>query len=235
MFQVRRFTVLSQPPLFEPKNSGSPWKSHGQRIHSARHLSPLTTQMKKGNSFIYYWHKEVLEFRSCSLRGWGLPASIQRGSYGALVGVNSISLSTGSVVAIMGTGECLSCEDRRTIWDGLKDCLSYCMIIFRPQNVRNSLIQQNLWHVREPLQDSKDTLKVIWHTGVCNSIIVHDLNSAKLVVGSIHLSAQNLERNRNWHFFFFFLGTDGQTAHHAWAHWSLSWMSERLIRLTNLV
>lgn len=71
------------------------------------------------------------------------------------------------------------------------------MIIFRPQNVRNSLIQQNLWHVREPLQDSKDTLKVIWHTGVCDSIIVHDLNSAKLVVGSIHLSAQNLERNRN--------------------------------------
>ena len=36
--------------------------------------------------------------------GWGRPQSIHRGSYGALVGTNSISLSTGSVGGIAGTG-----------------------------------------------------------------------------------------------------------------------------------
>ena len=43
--------------------------------------------------------------------GWVLPASIQRGSYGALVGVNSISLSTGSLGGIIGTGEILFCGE----------------------------------------------------------------------------------------------------------------------------
>lgn len=60
-----------------------------------------------------------------------------------------------------------------------------------------SNIQPNLWHIGEPLQDGEDSLEVIWHSGVCDSIIVHDLDSSQLVVGSIDLSAQNLFRNRD--------------------------------------
>lgn len=56
-------------------------------------------------------------------------------------------------------------------------------------------ILTNLRHVGEPLEDGEDALKVIWHCGVCDSIIVHDLDPSQLVVGSIHFSAQNLPRN----------------------------------------
>lgn len=58
-------------------------------------------------------------------------------------------------------------------------------------------ILTNLWHVGEPLEDSEDALKVIWHCGVCDSIIVHDLDPSQLVVGSIDFPAQNLHRNTN--------------------------------------
>lgn len=47
----------------------------------------------------------------------------------------------------------------------------------------------HLRHVGEPLEDGKDTLKVIWHCGVCDSIIVHDLDPSQLVVGSVNFSA----------------------------------------------
>lgn len=55
----------------------------------------------------------------------------------------------------------------------------------------------NLWHEGEPLEDGEDALKVIWHCGVCDSIIVHDLDPSQLVIGSINFSAQNLPRNTN--------------------------------------
>lgn len=73
-----------------------------------------------------------------------------------------------------------------------------------------SHIQQNLWHIGEPLEDGEDAFKVIRHGGVCDSIIMHDLDPSQLVVGSIDLSAQNLHRNRDLNdhgqglFFFFF-------------------------------
>ncbi len=49
--------------------------------------------------------------------GWGLPASIQRGSYGAFEGKYSISLSTGSVVEITGGGENLFCKEKNAVSD----------------------------------------------------------------------------------------------------------------------
>lgn len=40
----------------------------------------------------------------------------------------------------------------------------------------------NLRHIGEPLQDGEDTLKVIWHGGVRDSVVVHDLDPSQLVV-----------------------------------------------------
>ncbi len=65
-----------------------------------------------------------------------------------------------------------------------------------------SHIQPNLWHIGEPLEDGEDAVKVIWHSAVCDSIVVHDLDPSQLVVGSIDLSAQNLQRNRDFTDFF---------------------------------
>lgn len=50
-------------------------------------------------------------------------------------------------------------------------------------------ILTNLWHIGEPLQDGEDALKVIWHCGVRDSIIVHDLDASQLIVGSVNFSA----------------------------------------------
>lgn len=50
-------------------------------------------------------------------------------------------------------------------------------------------ILTHLRHVGEPLQDGKHTLKVIWHRGVRDSIVVHDLDPSQLVVGSVNFPA----------------------------------------------
>lgn len=47
---------------------------------------------------------------------------------------------------------------------------------------QNEHIETNLWHIGEPLEDGEDALKVIWHSGVCDSIVVHDLDPSQLVV-----------------------------------------------------
>lgn len=43
-------------------------------------------------------------------------------------------------------------------------------------------VHTNLWHIGEPLQNGEDALKVIWHGGVRDSIVVHDLDPSQLVV-----------------------------------------------------
>lgn len=60
-----------------------------------------------------------------------------------------------------------------------------------------SRVQRDLRHVGEPLEDGEDALKVIRHGGVCDSIVVHDLDPSQLVVGCIDLSSQNLHIWRN--------------------------------------
>ena len=64
------------------------------------------------------------------------------------------------------------------------------------QHYKNFKQSADLWHVREPPEDGEDTLKVIWHSGVSDSIVVHDLDSSQLVVGSVDLSAQNLYKSK---------------------------------------
>lgn len=49
--------------------------------------------------------------------------------------------------------------------------------------------QDYLGHVGQPLQQVKDSLKVIADSTVGHTVVVHDLNSTQLVVGGVHLSA----------------------------------------------
>lgn len=51
-----------------------------------------------------------------------------------------------------------------------------------------------LGYVGEPLQDGVDPLKVIWHGDMGNTVVVHDLHSSQLVVGSVNLPSQHLDR-----------------------------------------
>lgn len=54
-----------------------------------------------------------------------------------------------------------------------------------------------LGHVGEPVQQHVDSLKVITHSAVCHTVVVHDLNPTQLVVGGVYLSTQHL-RERRW-------------------------------------
>lgn len=54
----------------------------------------------------------------------------------------------------------------------------------------------DLWHVGEPLQDGENTLKVVRHRGVCDSVVVHDLHTTQLVVGGVNLTTKNLKYSR---------------------------------------
>lgn len=47
-------------------------------------------------------------------------------------------------------------------------------------------------HVGEPLQQSKDALKIITDSAVGHPVVVHDLNATKLIVGCVNFSAQHL-------------------------------------------
>lgn len=49
-----------------------------------------------------------------------------------------------------------------------------------------------LGHVGKPLEKSEDSFEVITDCAVGHTIVVHDLNSTKLVVRRVHFSAQNL-------------------------------------------
>lgn len=53
-----------------------------------------------------------------------------------------------------------------------------------------------LGHVGQPLQEREDALEVIAHRAVGDAVVVHDLDSAQLVVGRVHFPAQHLEVRR---------------------------------------
>lgn len=66
--------------------------------------------------------------------------------------------------------------------------------------------KSHLGHVGQPLQQSKDALKVVTNGAVGHAVVVHDLNSAQLVVGRVNFSTQNLmhttEHKRRFGFMF---------------------------------
>ena len=51
----------------------------------------------------------------------------------------------------------------------------------------------HLGHVGEPLQQGEHALEVVADGGVRHAVVVHDLDPPQLVVGRVHLAAQNLE------------------------------------------
>lgn len=61
-----------------------------------------------------------------------------------------------------------------------------CSILF------NTTAERYHGHVGQPLQKREDSLKVIANSTVGHTIVVHDLNSTKLVVRCVHFSAQHL-------------------------------------------
>ena len=52
----------------------------------------------------------------------------------------------------------------------------------------------HLGHVRQPVQDSEHPFKVITDGAVGDPVVVHDLDAPELVIGGVHLPAENLEK-----------------------------------------
>lgn len=48
-------------------------------------------------------------------------------------------------------------------------------------------------HVGQPLQKCEDSLKVVTNGAVGHAVVVHDLDSTKLVVGCVDFSTQHLK------------------------------------------
>lgn len=60
-------------------------------------------------------------------------------------------------------------------------------------------LQAHLRHVRQPVQDSEDPLKVITNGAVGHPIVVHDLDATELVIGGIYFPPEDLEQEkRHW-------------------------------------
>lgn len=53
-----------------------------------------------------------------------------------------------------------------------------------------------LWHVGKPLQNSVDPFKIVTHSAVRHSVVVHDLDPAQLVVGGINFPAKHLLKEK---------------------------------------